>query len=90
MAALDNISTLAAAIFRAYLFIRLVRYGWKKRAARCARQFPKDFIESPLGMKVLMKVGTPTNSYTTCLHKFMTQMDDQTFFKVPRLLPLRI
>ena len=39
---------------------------------------------------MLMKVGTPTNSYTTCLHKFMTQMDDQTFFKVPRLLKLRI
>ena len=42
-AALDNISTLAAAVFCAYLFIQLVRYGWKKRPVCCVNQFPKGF-----------------------------------------------
>ena len=79
---LDNILAWAASTFCIYLLIKLVRYGWKKRSICCAKRSPQGFMDSPPGMKVLMKVGTPMDNYTLCLHEFMTQMDDETFFKV--------
>ena len=36
----------------------------------------------------LSKIGTPEAHETVCLYEFLTKMDDQTFFEVPRLLSL--
>ena len=47
-------------------------------------------MESPAGLKILLKIGTPEAHRNVCVHEFMTKMDDQTFFEVPRLLSLTI
>ena len=90
LSSLDSISNFAAFIVGVYLLSKLFRYFWNKRKAFLGTKSGYGFMESQAGLKILLKIGTPEAHEIVCLHEFMTKMDDQTFFEVPRLLSLTI
>ena len=85
---LDTISNFAAFVVCIYLLTKILKCLWEKRKAALGTKNKHGVIESPSGLKILLKIGTPEVHETVCLQEFLTKMDDQTFFEVPHLLSL--